>query len=636
MNRLLTILLSLLLIAESDLMAQRHGFTVKKTSFSSSLQHEFSPVFYQGGLVFCSDLRDNSLVSYENNQKNLYKIYYIRQTGKAWKKPVLLSKDLTTSYNDGPVSFNEQEDIIYFSRNNFIGNYLRNISDTSNKLGIFRAELSNGEWTNIKPLDFNNIQYNFITPSITMDGTRIYFSSDMPGGYGGMDLYFSEKKGNRWDKPVNLGPVINTSGSETFPFAARDGKLFFSSDGHPGFGGKDIYYTQEINGVWINPVHLDSAINSAADDFGLVTDSTFESGYFSTNRLKTDDIFSFVRQPVNFSHCDTIRENNYCFTFYDERQQLLDTVQATYIWDFGDGIKRTGKEVKFCFPGAGNYTVKLSITDDVTGKAIADQVNYDVELKDFEQAEIHSDNIGLAGQVMSFEGSTSKLRNFRVKEYFWNYGNGFEPGGLTAGTTFKKPGTYTIQLGLQGEMDSLGVIPQRCFIKNIDIFNAYHEMHSKGKALPAPVALMDNSGKAEGSLEFRTYFMDDLTEDQRRTIEKVMNSCGESMLNYKENGTLPAESELLKSISTLMPAHPDLRLELTVHFWEQSAGKSPALAEKLAHELAFYFKNRQVSGDAIHCTFHEGIKGIFNPDGAEQNTGKGMLELVFMKNKIKN
>ena len=104
-----------------------------------------------------------------------------------------------------------------------------------------------------------------------------------------------------------------------------------------GFGGKDIFYTQQIGETWIIPVHLDSAINSIADDFGLITDSTFEQGYFSSNRMKTDDIFSFRIFQPQFAHCDTIKDNNYCFTFYDERQQLIDTVAVIYNWDFGDG-----------------------------------------------------------------------------------------------------------------------------------------------------------------------------------------------------------------------------------------------------------------------------------------------------------
>ena len=337
--------------------AQSQRFIVKPAPFSSRIYDEFSPVFYKGGIVFCSNQSDNSLVSYKDEQNRLFKIFFVTKKGSTgWNHPKILAKEITTAFNDGPATFNENGNIMYYSRNNSIENSLRNISDTSNKLGIYSAELIDGIWTNIKPFTYNNPLYSFCTPALTPDGERIYFSSDMPGGSGGMDLYYCDRRNNDWDQPVNLGPVINTPKNESFPFACKYGKLFFASDGHKGFGGKDLFYTQEINGEWIVPVHLDSAINSTADDFGLVTDSTFENGYFSTNRRKTDDIFSFSSAPIEFTNCDSIKENNYCFTFYDEKQRLIDTIPVTYKWDFGDGIIRIGKEVKHCFPGPGKYS----------------------------------------------------------------------------------------------------------------------------------------------------------------------------------------------------------------------------------------------------------------------------------------
>ena len=398
MSKYFYIILFITLFVKAELYAQSQRFIVKTAPFSSRINDEFSPVFYKGGIVFCSNQSDNSLVSYKDEQNRLFKIFYVtKKDSTGWKHPKILAKEITTDFNDGPVTFNENGNIIYYSRNNSIENSLRNISDTSNKLGIYSAELINGIWTNIKPFTYNNPLYSFCTPALTPDGERIYFSSDMPGGSGGMDLYYCDRRNNDWDQPVNLGPVINTPKNESFPFACKYGKLFFASDGHKGFGGKDLFYTQEINGEWIVPVHLDSAINSTADDFGLVTDSTFENGYFSTNRRKTDDIFSFSSAPVEFTNCDSIKENNYCFTFYDEQHQLIDTIPVTYQWDFGDGIIRIGTEVKHCFPGPGKYSVKLSIIDELTGDTIAEQVEYKVELENIEQAYINSYNVGIVG-----------------------------------------------------------------------------------------------------------------------------------------------------------------------------------------------------------------------------------------------
>jgi hypothetical protein len=463
-------ILLITLLLKAELYAQPVRFIVKAAPFSSRLYDEFSPVFYQGGIVFCSNQSDNSLVRFNDDQNRLFKIFSVTKKGNTgWMPPKILAKEITTGFNDGPVTFNENGNIIYYSRNTSIENSLRNISDTSNKLGIFSAELINGNWTNIKPFVFNNPMYSFCTPALTPDGKRIYFSSDMPGGNGGMDLYYCDRGNNDWDPPVNLGPVINTSKNESFPFAYKFGKLYFASDGLEGYGGKDLFYTQEINGEWIVPVHLDSAINSTADDFGIVVDSTLENGFFSTNRRKTDDIFIFSSSPVEFTDCDTIKENNFCFTFYDERYQTIDTILATYQWDFGDGITRIGKEVKHCFPGPGSYLVKLSIVDDLTGDFIAKQVEYKVELANIEQAYINSSDVGIVDNSISFEGITTDLRGIRITDYYWNIGDGFKPGGPLFNATFTKKGEYTVKLGLIGERDSPGGIHKICVMKKIKI-----------------------------------------------------------------------------------------------------------------------------------------------------------------------
>ena len=470
MTRYYYILFFIALFAKVELNAQTQRFIVKKAPFSSSINDEFSPVFYKGGIAFCSNQSDNSLFSYKNGNNRLFKIFYVKKKNlTGWQHPIILSKEITTSYNDGPVTFNENGNNIYYSRNNSIESYLRNISDTTNKLGIYSAEFMNGIWMNIKPFTYNNPLYSFFTPSLAPDGARIYFSSDMPGGSGGMDLYYCERLDNDWDKPVNLGPVINTPENESFPFAYKFGKLFFASDGHKGFGGKDLFYTQEINGEWIVPVHLDSAINSPADDFGLVIDSTLENGYFSTNRNKTDDIFSFSSAPVEFEICDTIKENNYCFTFYDEKHQLIDSIPVTYQWDFGEGIIRIGKEVRHCFPGPGKYLVKLTIKDELTGDTITNQVEYNVELENIDQAYINSYNVGKVDKPISFEGVTTDLKGFRITDYFWNFGDGFKPGGHLMNSTFKKKGEYIVKLGLLAEKDGLGVIRKTCIMKKIKI-----------------------------------------------------------------------------------------------------------------------------------------------------------------------
>ena len=254
-----------------------------------------------------------------------------------------------------------------------------------------------------------------------------------------------------------------------FPIASGFHKLFFASDGLKGFGKKDIFYTRQINGEWITPVHLDSAINSPFDDFGLVTDSTLENGFFSTNRRKTDDIFSFTSAPQDFTTCDSIKKNRYCYTLYDEQHPLIDTIPVTYTWNFGDGTKQTGVEVYHCFPGPGHYDVTLNITDNITGDTIAKEVEYKVDLVNISQPVINSPESGLEDKSISFEGNISDLKDVRITDFFWDFGDGFKQGGPNMTHIFKKKGEYTVRLGLLEEKDDAGVVRKICVMKKIII-----------------------------------------------------------------------------------------------------------------------------------------------------------------------
>ena len=105
--------------------------------------------------------------------------------------------------------------------------------------------INGDEWGEEQSLPFNSDEYSVAHPAVTMDGKRLFFSSDMPGGYGGMDLYVSENENGRWGPPINLGPGINTEASEIFPYYDKTGKLYFASDGHIGLGGLDVYYMED-------------------------------------------------------------------------------------------------------------------------------------------------------------------------------------------------------------------------------------------------------------------------------------------------------------------------------------------------------------------------------------------------------
>ena len=136
-----------------------------------------------------------------------------------------------------------------------------------------------------EPLPFNSSEYSTGHPALSPDNKTLYFSSDRPGGQGQSDLYKVEVKGKgKFGEPKNLGDKINTPGRESFPFVDADDKLYFSSDGHLGIGGLDVFYTTIKNGQIDEPRNIGKPINSSADDFAFTFKSSMKSGYFASNR----------------------------------------------------------------------------------------------------------------------------------------------------------------------------------------------------------------------------------------------------------------------------------------------------------------------------------------------------------------
>jgi hypothetical protein len=167
--------------------------------------------------------------------------------------------------------------------------------DDTRNLQLMMAERKpSGRWSAPRKI-FYERNYSTGHPAINPEGTIIYFSSNRPGGYGGSDLYRSEYNNGKWSEPVNAGPQINTTGNELFPSLDMDGTLYFSSDGHGGLGGLDIF--KSSTRTYGDVVNLGYPINSHRDDFGMAFKTDTNKGYFSSNRNGQDRIFRFRMKP---------------------------------------------------------------------------------------------------------------------------------------------------------------------------------------------------------------------------------------------------------------------------------------------------------------------------------------------------
>jgi len=160
---------------------------------------------------------------------------------------------------------------------------------------LYFAEIREGHWKITTAFPYNSEEYSIYNPTTNESGTLLYFSSDMKGGFGGKDLYKSENNNGQWTTPVNLGEIINTSQDEVFPFL-HDRTLYFSSNGHPGLGGLDIFKTEPGNSASIEVENVGYPLNTNFDDFGIVIDSLNTHGYLSSNRKGggyNDDVYEF-------------------------------------------------------------------------------------------------------------------------------------------------------------------------------------------------------------------------------------------------------------------------------------------------------------------------------------------------------
>lgn len=456
---------------------QSETYSIRLSGFSSDKYDEFSPVYFKNGLVFCSNRKQGLFSNYFNpDNKRPLEINYVEIShSDNWAKPRIFSKNLRSKFNDGPSSFSRNGDTIYFSRNIKTDGSVKANSNPRNKLGIFSAVVEDGRWVKIRDLRFNNEYYNITTPYISPDGKRLFFASDNPSGFGGSDIYYCQWNGNYWDDPVNMGSEINTSGNELYPFVNSEGGLFFASDGHPGYGGKDIFYTKQKGQKWLPPVHLDEPINSQYDDFGFIADSVMSAGYFSSKRNGSVDIYRYNTNIHQIFYCENQRTNQRCFNFSDEGKIEIDERYYQLVWNFGDGEKANGQNVEHCFKGPGRYTVRLDVIDNKTGKIFLAKSLFNIELKDIEQPVINIPLSAMAGESLRVDGLSSAFPGSEVLKYTWYFGDGIRTTGESVDHSYEKKGDYEVQLGLIVRNKETGIIREACASKPIRVFENIQE-----------------------------------------------------------------------------------------------------------------------------------------------------------------
>ncbi len=286
------------------LMTDSAIYSIEALSINSGMG-DFCPTFYENGILYMSKSKNAGFLNGRYGWDNAFFINMLHATydlDSTLMKGKVLKDAFFSRAHDGPVSFSPDGNRMVITKNT-LGKH--NDQDVV-VLAIYFSERINGEWSEVKPFLYNNPAYNVGHACFSPDGRRIYFASEQPGGFGGADLYYSDFLDGGWNPPVNLGPKVNTDQDELFP-AVSENTLYFSSKGHFGIGGLDIFTIPlSLNGIVLN---MGFPINTSHDDFGIVANKDEKGGFFSSNRGDfVDRIYSWQRKDPTIYFEGTVAE----------------------------------------------------------------------------------------------------------------------------------------------------------------------------------------------------------------------------------------------------------------------------------------------------------------------------------------
>ncbi len=273
---------------------------IKNVPALNSDKDDFSPVSYQNGLLYCSSIKKTSKKgSADDANEDINLRYALFDSLGNLTKPAAFGHRANSKTNEGPSCFTANQDTLYLSRTASKGGKVKFNKNGKATIKIYiKTRDSQSNFIGEDMLPFESENYSYCHPTLSSDGDKLYFASNMPGGFGGMDLWVTRRmKSGTWSQPINLGPRVNTSKNEVFPFMSENGTLYFSSDGITGGkGGYDLYRI-EIENRTSRTFSMGEPFNTEFDDFGIMFLPKNETkGYFSSNRkggTGGDDIYEF-------------------------------------------------------------------------------------------------------------------------------------------------------------------------------------------------------------------------------------------------------------------------------------------------------------------------------------------------------
>lgn len=269
---------------------------------------DYGPTYVGDKVIFSSSRNINRPI-YARTKEPFLDLYEGSIENDALVNVTLLPDMINTDEHEGNIAITADGNTMYFTRNN--PKYKRIDLEKVAVLQIYKAEMVDGTWGNIEMVPFSSDVYSTMHPALSPSGKKLYFSSDMPGGFGEFDIYYvSITEDGNFGEPVNLGPMVNGRYREQFPYISKDGDLYFSSNRFTGLGGMDLYRSDKGDVGFGEAYNLGTTINSSADDISLTFKDDTNEGLFASNRTGQDMIYSFIAYDnEEYTYAGVVRDS---------------------------------------------------------------------------------------------------------------------------------------------------------------------------------------------------------------------------------------------------------------------------------------------------------------------------------------